>query len=64
MTGQHLRRTREAAGLSQKALAEAVGTTETTVWRWEHEQARITEPMARLLALVLKRPARAKGGRR
>jgi len=62
MTGTQLRRRRKQAGLSQRALAQAVGTAENTVWRWEHGQARITEPMSRLLAIVLKGEGWRKGG--
>jgi len=31
---------REAAGVSQAALAEAVGTDRSTVWRWENRNQR------------------------
>jgi transcriptional regulator with XRE-family HTH domain len=35
MTGKDIKRERENLGLSQAALAQLVGVTEHTVWRWE-----------------------------
>jgi transcriptional regulator with XRE-family HTH domain len=58
MTGQQLRARRQAAGLTQVALAERLRVTSNTVARWERNEVRITEPMAMLIHLVLpKRPA-------
>src|SRR5439155_23665760 len=53
MTGDELRRLREAAGLTQAELAERLGTTVTSVSRWETGQRRIAEPIARFVRLVL-----------
>lgn len=33
--GQHIRKRREASGLSLRAVAKAIGVTETTLRRWE-----------------------------
>ena len=36
---ERIKRAREDLGLSQSALAEAVGVDLTSVWRWEHGRA-------------------------
>ncbi|HEV8632834.1 MAG TPA: helix-turn-helix domain-containing protein [Chloroflexota bacterium] len=54
MTPAEVRAARRALGLSQKALAEQLGVTETTVWRWEHPSGRwpVDRPEMLRLALV------------
>jgi len=58
MTGQELKKLRNAAALTQRQLAEKVGLTpgptgRVTIARWETGTRRITEPMARLLTILL-----------
>lgn len=36
-------------GLTQEELGEKLGVRKNTIWRWEHEQRRIPEPVARLV---------------
>ena len=49
MTAVEIRLLRERLGLTQMALAQAVGVTSNTVARWERGEMRISEPAARLL---------------
>ena len=51
MTGQELRRRREALGLSQAQLAALVGVHANTVARWERGEVRIPHPGMLDLAL-------------
>ena len=64
MTGTELRRLRRRLGLTQRELAAKVGVTTTSLARWERDEVRITEPMARYLALLATVPTTPKGGRR
>ena len=65
MTGTELRRLRRRLGLTQRELAAKVGVTTTSLARWERDEVRITEPMARLLRLLATTvPTTPKGGRR
>ena len=64
MTGTDLRRLRKRIGLTQRQLATRAGVHWNTVARWERDEVRITEPMARFLALLAKPvPTARKGGR-
>jgi transcriptional regulator with XRE-family HTH domain len=47
MSGSQLRRYRRQLGLTQAALAEAIGVTPNTVARWERDEVPINEPAAR-----------------
>ena len=51
--GQQLRSLREAQGLSVRALAELVGVSKVTVWKWEKgdslPRARLIMPLAKAL---------------
>lgn len=38
-TGENIRARRQALGITQKTLAERVGSTETTVGRWERDES-------------------------
>ena len=64
MTGDELRRLRrDRLRLSQVKLAERLGTTVTTVARWERDERGISEIVARFVALLVDvegRPARRK----
>jgi transcriptional regulator with XRE-family HTH domain len=48
-----LRKLRKGAGLTQAALAERLGLTPNAVARWEQQARSISEPMARLIRMVL-----------
>lgn len=50
MTPGELRRRRQALGLSQRALAAALGLPQVTIWRWE-TGATIQHPTILTLAL-------------
>lgn len=60
MTPQELRRLRRRAKLTQAALAQRLGVTETTVARWERGARSISPAHANLIRLTLK----TKGGTR
>jgi DNA-binding transcriptional regulator YiaG len=53
MTGPQLRRTRRQLGLTQVGLATALGVTSTTVARWERGESGISEPVARLVRILV-----------
>lgn len=48
---QHLRSLREAQGLSVRALANLIGVSKVTVWKWEKGDSK---PRARMLAPLAK----------
>lgn len=52
MTGQEVRRLRARLGLYQTELAAKLGVHTVTVCRWETGVVNISEPAARLLALL------------
>lgn len=54
MTAKRCREIRASLGVTQQEFAALLGTTRTTVSRWEAELSRITEPMARLIERVAK----------
>lgn len=49
MDALELRRMRQRLGMTQVALAIAVGVYPTTVSRWERGSRRIPEPVAKLM---------------
>jgi len=49
MTGKELKETRTSLQLTQEELGKRLGVRKNTVWRWENEQRRIPETVARLL---------------
>ena len=51
--GSVLRRLRTRAGLTQASLAAKLGVASNTVARWERNERTITEPMARLIRVML-----------
>jgi DNA-binding transcriptional regulator YiaG len=55
VTGTELRRLREKAGLTQRALADLAWTSERTVIRWEVGDTEIPEKKAERLLSLLKR---------
>ena len=57
--GLALRRLRTRAALTQAALAARLGVAPNTVARWERNERSITEPMARLIRVMLA-PSREK----
>ena len=52
MTSTGVKRIRRELGLTQEALAKAVGVDRVTVARWETEVHAIPEPTARLLQRI------------
>lgn len=52
MTGKMLRRIRQCLGLTQQAFAQRIGVTSNSVARWERDEMRISEPVARLVILL------------
>jgi DNA-binding transcriptional regulator YiaG len=64
MTRTELKMLRTQHGLTQSALAELLGVHWNTVARYEQGALTIPEPMARLMALVLKTSPKKKKGRR
>ena len=54
MTGKALRAARSRLKLTQEELAKRLGVQKNTVWRWENEQRRIPEPVAKLLEFLRK----------
>lgn len=40
LNGEAIRAARERHSLTQKAVADACGVVELTVWRWEHDPPR------------------------
>ena len=61
VTGEELRRWREAHGLSQTALARALGVEHNTVYRWEAGMR--SPPAGRILDLALTALALEMAGR-
>lgn len=53
MKADELRKLRKRAGLTQAGLAERLGLTTNAVARWEQQVRSISEPMARLIRMVL-----------
>ena len=59
MNQRTIRELRTAAGMTQKELAEAIGTTATTVHRWESDRAGISAKHLQALTVILGTPAAA-----
>jgi transcriptional regulator with XRE-family HTH domain len=55
MTGAKLRMHRKALGMTQVELARALGVDPNTVARYERNEMRIPEPVARLARLIPKK---------
>jgi repressor LexA len=49
MTPEELKRIREKLGLTQEALAEALGVHRVTLAKWEAGTHNVPEPVARLV---------------
>jgi transcriptional regulator with XRE-family HTH domain len=54
MTGEELRKVRTQLELTQEELGERLGVRKNTVWRWENEQRRVPETVARLVQYLAK----------
>lgn len=52
MTGRKLNAIRRKLGLTQAALAKAIGVASNTVARWERGEMTISEPAARLVEKI------------
>ena len=52
MKGAALRKQRKTLGMTQLELGKALGLTGNTVARYERDEVRIPEPVARLLMLL------------
>lgn len=55
--GSRIREARERAGMTQVALADAVGVRQPTMWRYEHDQVQPGAKKLHLIAGVLGVPA-------
>jgi len=64
MTGDQLRQLRRKFNLTQAQVAERMGTTVTTVARWERSERAISEPIARFVELLAKTEWRSVRGPR
>jgi DNA-binding transcriptional regulator YiaG len=53
MTGKDFREKRARLQLTQAQLAKQLGVSTTAVARWEREERRVSEPVARLLTLLV-----------
>lgn len=53
MTGKDVQRLRKRLGLTQAELAQRIGVTRVSVWRWEAETHGIRESAARLLLTLV-----------
>ena len=53
MTPSDLKKLRVKLGISQAKLAALIGTTSTTVYRWETGRSPISEPIAKLIAMLM-----------
>ena len=53
MKGKELKEIRSQLGLTQQQLADKIGTTKNTVYRWEKDRMVIREPTANLLRLLI-----------
>jgi transcriptional regulator with XRE-family HTH domain len=64
LTPDELRARRNALGLSQQKLAEALGVTQHTISRWEEGKMKITAPRSVWLDLEMKRVERESRSKR
>lgn len=53
MTGKEVQRLRKRLGLSQAELAQRMGVSRVSVWRWETDTHGIRESAARLLLTLV-----------
>ncbi|KKM64978.1 hypothetical protein LCGC14_1495880 [marine sediment metagenome] len=58
MTGEELKTLRQERGLSRARLADEVGVSEQTIWRWETGRTGIGGPEERAIRGCLKAPER------
>jgi len=63
MTAEELKRLRQRAGLTQKALAGLLGVARITVVRWETGERGISRVTELAIRYVLERQRKRKGGR-
>lgn len=54
--GERLQRARKETGMNQAAVAELLGVSKTTVYRWEHSQRRISETLLERMCEIYNRP--------
>ena len=55
-TGQRIKALRKARGIQRKELAEQLGVTQSTLWRWENGDRAIREDRLREIAYFVKVP--------
>jgi DNA-binding transcriptional regulator YiaG len=53
MNSRELKSLRKRLGVSQAKLAKGLGVTENTVARWERGEVPISEPLSRLLRIIV-----------
>jgi transcriptional regulator with XRE-family HTH domain len=54
MTSKELKEIRTSLGFTQEELGKRLGVRKNTVWRWEKEERRIPETVARLMQYLAK----------
>ena len=52
MNGAQLREIRQRLALTQQEFAKQIGVTPNSVARWERDEMKMTEPVARLVKLL------------
>jgi DNA-binding transcriptional regulator YiaG len=53
VTGKELREIRKTLGLTQVELAAEIGVSGNTVARWERDEVSISQPVSRLLRILV-----------
>jgi transcriptional regulator with XRE-family HTH domain len=54
VTSKELKAIRTSLGFTQEEFGKRLGVRKNTVWRWEHEERRVPETVARLVHYLAK----------